>query len=83
MSFFNFCWKYTAYFSVTIHVIIVSFHQPGGTQIELTASWTDNWLLEMPYPVILKQLDPIRLDEVDRVLSAVSTVTCQLDPCQS
>lgn len=35
------------------------------------------------YLVILKQFVPVGPDEVDRVLSAVSAATCQLEPCPS
>lgn len=44
----------------------------------------DTGLCETPwersYPVTWVELDPVGLDQVDRVLNVVSITTCQLDP---
>lgn len=37
-------------------------------------------LREQTYPVIWEQFDLVGLEEVDRVLEAVSAITCLLDP---
>lgn len=48
------------------------------------SNWSPQRVLgERSYPLIWEQFDPIRLDEMARVLNAVSATTCQLDPCPS
>lgn len=41
--------------------------------------------LEMPWEqighIILKQYDPVKPGEMDRILRAASTITCLLEPC--
>lgn len=40
-------------------------------------------LMEIICPVIWEWFDPVGPDEMDRTLDAVSTTTCQIDPCPS
>lgn len=56
-----------------IHSHFEPMHEAGPCEI----------LGERSCPMIWEQFSPVGLDEVDRVLNAISATTCQLVPCPS